>query len=539
MDRPTGDGPTESDRKARKLARRGSASLIGSAVTAVAQLALTVVVARTVQRQGAGLFFSATSLFLLLATAARLGTPTGLVWALSHQRVQGGSALIRPTIRSATTAVAAMGVVVALALLLLAGPVAHLLLPSSATPKTVGQMASLLRADGAFVPIAAVYDATCAATRGLGVMWPTVVVERVIRPTIQCLLVAVAAVSASLTWLTVGWVVPYLAALVLVLWVRRRVLRQVAPWPANVAEPEQTRAGVIPASGPSAENQISTTLRAFWIFTAPRALANIFQIALQRLDIVLVGALKGPQDAAIYAAATRFLVLGQAAALAISLAVEPNLGEELGTNDRRGALFVYRMATAWLMIVTWPIYLFAFITPDLILSVFGHGYGAGAVVIRVLAAAMLVATGCGMVDMVLNMAGRSLWNLGNVALGTTVFVVLDLLLIPPFGIKGAAIGWAVAILVNNLLPLSQIGLSLRLHPFGRATALVGVWAAVSCGVLPGLVLLGRTTPAWLTLLALLGSLLVYAAGLYRLRKPLALHHLPVPGRRRKRLAAAL
>ena len=60
----------------------------------------------------------------------------------------------------------------------------------------------------------------------------------------------------------------------------------------------------------------------------------------------------------------------------------------------------------------------------------------------VLAAAMLVATGCGMVDMVLTMAGRTSWNLGNVLLALGVNVGLDLLLIPEHGVLGAAIGLA-------------------------------------------------------------------------------------------------
>ena len=56
----------------------------------------------------------------------------------------------------------------------------------------------------------------------------------------------------------------------------------------------------------------------FWRFTAPRALANVAQIALQRVDIVLVAALPGSAAAAIYAVAGRFVVLGQLANQAIS-----------------------------------------------------------------------------------------------------------------------------------------------------------------------------------------------------------------------------
>lgn len=195
----------------------------------------------------------------------------------------------------------------------------------------------------------------------------------------------------------------------------------------------------------------STEVGAFWRFTAPRAVASVAQLALQRLDIVLVAAIRGPAEAA----ATRFLVVGQLGGQAISLAVQPHLGVHLTREDRAETNNLYRTATAWLILMTWPLYLLAVAFAPYLLGVFGAGYAEGAAVVLVLCLTMLVATGCGMVDVVLNMAGRTSWNLGNSLLALTVNVTLNHLLIPPLGILGAAIAWAVAILVNSLLPLAR------------------------------------------------------------------------------------
>ncbi len=290
------------------------------------------------------------------------------------------------------------------------------------------------------------------------------------------------------------------------------------------------------AAGGSTGSERPGEGRWFWAFTAPRAVANLGQIVLQRLDIVLVGVLRGPKDAAVYAAATRFLVLGQAAALSISLAVQPNLGEAIGAGEPLKAKNIYRTATTWLIVVTWPIYLFSMVAPGLILSVFGRAYSAGAPVIVLLSASMLVATGCGMVDMVLNMAGRSWWNLFNVMLAVVVFVVLELILIPTHGIVGAAVGWSVAILVTNLVPLGQVGLILHLHPFGRSTFTAAGWAAIAAGLLPWLVLRWGSPSNVETIAVLIASALVYAVGLWPLRAVLALDKMPVPGKLRRMLA---
>ena len=50
---------------------------------------------------------------------------------------------------------------------------------------------------------------------------------------------------------------------------------------------------------------------------------------------------------------------------------------------------------------------------------------------------------------------------------------LDLVLIPRIGILGAAIGWASGIVATNLLAVLQVGISLKIHPFGRPALLAG------------------------------------------------------------------
>ena len=78
---------------------------------------------------------------------------------------------------------------------------------------------------------------------------------------------------------------------------------------------------------------------------------------MQRLDIVLVGALAGAVQAAIYAAATRFIVAGQMGTNAISNAAQPKLAETLARDDHDAVHHIYETSTAWLMAATWPLYL--------------------------------------------------------------------------------------------------------------------------------------------------------------------------------------
>jgi O-antigen/teichoic acid export membrane protein len=248
----------------------------------------------------------------------------------------------------------------------------------------------------------------------------------------------------------------------------------------------------------------------------------VVQIVLQRLDVILVAAIVSPSAAALYAVATRFLVVGQFGSQAITLALQPRLSAALGRHDHGQANSLYQVSTSWLVLLTWPLYLLVIAFPAGMLSIFGHRYTEATDVVVILCATMLVATACGQVDSVLMMAGRSTWNLGNALVALTVDVVIDVILLPRIGIKGAAIGWAAAILVNNLLPLAQVWFSTRLHPFGRGT-LIGIVitsvAVLACAASVRL-LVGDTLLAAFAAGVL--ALLVLAPVAWALRRPLGL-----------------
>src|SRR4029077_13616499 len=93
---------------------------------------------------------------------------------------------------------------------------------------------------------------------------------------------------------------------------------------------------------PATDGRVDAGARGFWRFTAPRALASVAQIVIQRLDIVLVAFMRGPVEAAIYTAATRFLVVGQLANAAISMAAQPQMTHLFAVRDRQGANAVYQ-----------------------------------------------------------------------------------------------------------------------------------------------------------------------------------------------------
>jgi O-antigen/teichoic acid export membrane protein len=488
------------------IARGGALNLIGAGVSAVTGVLLVVVVTRALPQEQAGVFFALTSLFLIAEMVARLGTGTGLVYFVARLRRLGRGEEIRAVQQVALTPVVLVSLLISAVLLLWTPTFAGLAGSDTPGTRTAVVVLALL------LPVTTLSEALLAGTRGFGTMLPTVALDKVGRSALQLGLVALAVGGSSLALLAGAYAVPWAVSALLAWWWLARLSRRL----------------------PRAEGRGPRPWREFWLFTWPRAVNSLVALALQRLDILLVTALIGPAAAAVYTAASRFLVVGQLVNASISTAAQPGLASVLAVDDRASAQAVYRSATAWIVLLTWPLYLVCAVFAELVMSIFGNGYEAGRPVIWILAGAMLFATACGMVDMLLNMAGRTSWTLINSLIALAVMVGLDLLLIPPLGILGAAIGWAAAILTNNLLPLAQLRLAYGLHPFGRATLAAVALAGTCFGLLPlGTRMLVPDQP-WAAVAAVAVGGLLYLLAVRRWRAALGLPSLRSLRPRRRR-----
>ncbi|HEX2316828.1 MAG TPA: oligosaccharide flippase family protein, partial [Thermomonospora sp.] len=438
------------------LGRGSVLNIAGAGLSAVAQILVVAIVTNAFSPDEAGVFFAATSAFLLFGTIAKLGAQTGLVYFIARFRSLGTPERIAPVVRLALRPVVVWSVLAGAALFAAAPWLAGWLVRGDP-----GDAAVHLRVLAVFLPVMNVADTALAATQGFRRMRPSVLVENIGRPLAQLLLVGGVAVAGASGLVAAAWAAPYLLAAVLAAAALRGLLRGL---PRSEADPE---------------------LRGeFWRYTVPRGLAGVSQILLQRLDIMLVAAMLGPAEAAVYTAASRLRVVGQLANQALSQAVQPQLSEVLAHDDRRAANTLYQTATSWLILTNWPLFLLAALFADPILRLFGEGYHTGTSVVVVLALAMVLRAASGMVEVVLMMAGKTTWNLANIALALGVNVVVSVILIPHVGLVGAALGGAAALLSRNVVPLLQLRLGLGLHPFGRGTLAAAVLAGTCFGLLP-------------------------------------------------------
>lgn len=491
------------------VARGGLLNLVGAVVGGILQFLLVVVVTRVLDTDEAGAFFVAIAMFSILSNTSELGADTGLVRTIPRLRATRRLADLPAAIGVGLVPVVTVASVLAVVVFALSGPMAELL----SHDRNAADVEPYLRTLAPFLPLAAAYAVTVAATRGFGTMLPSVAIDKLAKPALQPLLVLVAAaVGAGAAGVALAWGGPIglglAAAAVWLVALERRVRRAAAGEDLPPASPRRRVASE------------------FWRFTAPRGLAGFFQVGILWLDTLLLGALRSTRDAGVYAASTRYLIAGTFATIAIVQVTAPKISELFAHHAGERARSVYQAATAWLMLMTWPIYLTIAIFAPVLLGLFGEPYVRAAVPLLIIAVAMMISAATGPVDVVLLMAGRSTWNLFNTVLALTANVVLNLLLIPRLGITGAAIAWATSILLNNLVPLAQVWRFLDMHPFGPGFPRAATLALLCFGGI-GLAsrLLVGATAAGLAIAVVLGGG-AYLLLLRRNREPL---ELPVLG----------
>ncbi len=446
----------------RTVARGSALTVVGYVCSALLQSLLAVAVTRGVGVAAAGVFFEAVALFTILANWTSLGADTGCVRELPRLRALGRLTDAKATISAALIPVVLVSIAMAVAIYALAPAIASWIFDEA----TEAAGAESIRLLAPFIPLAAGSAVMLAASRGFGTMLPYVGVQNIALPAVRIAgIVAVTLAGLGTAAIALAWGIPLggaaLAAFVALLTIIRRA--------------QQRATKNLPAA------PLTSLARSFWRFAAPRSLAAAFGTTITWLDVLLVGAYASTRDAAIYAAASRLALVGTYALYAVGMAVSPQFSRLLARREYGLVRAVYEASTSWLVAAGWPLYLTLAIFAPVCMAFFGASYVAGQWALTILAVAGLANFATGNVTLLLLMAGGSGWNLFNSAAALASNVGLNLLLIPRYGIEGAALAWAISIILNNLLALVETWAILGFRPFSRSYLVAAASAAASFG----------------------------------------------------------
>lgn len=495
------------------LARQASFSGLFVIYGALAAFAATLLVSWQQGSEGSGRFFQLMGLFALATSLSVWGADTGLVRSLSAYQALGSQAYTPTLLRAAALPT------LAFSLALVLGSLAWAL-----TLPLESEQRQALFLSAPFLLLATLMTLAFGVLRGFKATAAFTFLQSALLPSLRLLgLGLTLAFWGSFASLALAWMLPLILMTALALSWSARLLREhlaleQAP-SAPLSNPAQ--------ASPLESSALPKDFASFWSFSAPRGLATLVETLLEWVDVLLVILFLGPAAGGIYGAVNRCVRVGAMIEHTARIVTGPEISATLASGQQEETRKIFLGSTRLLMVLGWPFYLSLAAFGPTVLAVFGPDFRAGAPLFWLVGAAMMLQLAAGGVQSLLLMSGKSRWQLYNKLSALGLALILNLALIPLWGLAGAAVAWSAAILLDTALASWQVrrylGLKVKLAELAPAGLLALLLPALLAGLC--LLLLGQGTAALgLYLLLLLPSYLVSA---YYLQGPL---QLPLPAR---------
>lgn len=197
--------------------------------------------------------------------------------------------------------------------------------------------------------------------------------------------------------------------------------------------------------------RIETNVPELLRFSFPLLLSSIFAVLLLKTDTLLIGLLSTSFEVGLYNAAYP-LANGMIVILSAFGYLYLPVASRLDSNSERESMErVYQVTTKWIIVITFPLLAVFLVYPGGILTLlFGPDYRPAALSLVVLAGGFFVNAVFGRNVETLSALGdtRSVF-VGN-ALGFAFNVCCNILVIPVYGIEGAAVVSALSFTLQNL-----------------------------------------------------------------------------------------
>ncbi|HVO81120.1 MAG TPA: flippase [Terriglobales bacterium] len=310
------------------------------------------------------------------------------------------------------------------------------------------QMTEVVKGFALAFPLATILKVAAATTRISQRMKFSVIAEDISQPAWDLLLVLAFALlwTRSLAAAIVACIVSHGLAAALARWYAQRLF-------PNVGSP-------VAASRFDGKQLLA--------FSLPASLTGVFGVMIIWVDRLLVGYYRPNADVGIYQAASQVSIAFAIILGAMNAIFSPMTADLFHRGELRRLEEIFRISTKWGLYLSLPLFLVTFFAShEVMIALFGAPYVAGWSVLVILALGQVFNAGTGPVGMLLVMAGYQ--NRMFLVSGTmfVLSVVMGIVLIPRYGMVGAATATALAVsgLFIAAIVLAQVVLGMR--PYDR------------------------------------------------------------------------
>ena len=412
---------------------------VGLVAAMLAAFATQILITRALGAAAFGVVTVATQLAFVGAAATRFGMDMAAVRRVSMDVGRGERARVRGVVARAAAIAGGISIGVGAGVFAASDMLARAFTTTPVDGRSAFQAAALALP---FVALAQVY---LGATRGLKVMRHTLYIYWLGQP------------AAWIALMVLGW-----------LWARTvgvSVLAYGGSWVVATAGAAWIWRRLTAGFGglPPERGETRDLIR----YGAPRAPAALFSQLLYWTDLFVLARFASSSEVGVYAAAVRAAQVILLFLISVNYVFSPFVADlhARGERDRLDGLF--KSLTRWMLAATLPLFIVLAVAPQTVLRLFGDGFGSGRTALLILMLGQLVNVATGSVGFILIMVGRTGIDLAINAAAVLLSLATAAVLVPRYGMEGAAFAGALTLAVSNLCRLGLVWRSLRIQPFTR------------------------------------------------------------------------
>ncbi len=424
-------------------ARRGALAVFSIRVISAALLfGSQIILARWIGATGYGLYVALWSAVLVVGGLSHLGLGVAMMRLVPEYLASKSFDPLRGLLIGGRLIAATGGFISACA----AGALLWLFGHSSGSEFTIAAALAL-----ACLPAYALTEAQDALGRGQGWTLESVAPPYILRPALMLLgagvSYALAFPATAVTAMSCAVAATWLTAFVQTILVQRRLAQTVPKGPA------------------------AFQFSGWFKVSLPLLAVSGSELVLQNADVLLLNALRSPEEVGIYYAAAKTTCLALFVHYAVGSAFSGQFATAGALGDREGLRRLTREAVTWTFWPSVAVTVIVLAAGPMVLRMFGKDFESAYPAMFILSVGLLARAATGPSEFVLNMLGRQNDCARSFAIAACVSIALNLALIPFFGGFGAATATACAFATASVLNWRTARRELGLNLFVFAPAI--------------------------------------------------------------------
>lgn len=179
---------------------------------------------------------------------------------------------------------------------------------------------------------------------------------------------------------------------------------------------------------------------------SPMLFSGLLLYLLNWTDVIMLGIMTNEREVGIYNIAYKIGSVGFLVIVSVSTIITPKIAALYGSGNMKELQKLIHSSTRLISILTIPLVLVLVIGSDFVLSFFGENVIEGSTTLIIVSIGVLFSAIAGNVDQILNMTNNQIVLRNITIISFFINIIFNFILIPNFGIKGAAI----ASLISNV-----------------------------------------------------------------------------------------